>query len=208
MQGMPYFFKQAVGVTTVMMLTAPGLAFSSSEAERPARWVDKGWALGVHSGRAVKQSLRNGDALLPYKWDFMDYYVTGIGLRKEMLQLWQHSRVFTEVNLSWISGDEDYAEMFLTPTISWDTFPWDDVVDTTFAIGVGLSYTTTSTRIDDAGQRWLASVIVELDMQPASWDSWSVFTRIHHRSNAYGLFGEETDDRGSNFPSLGVRYQF
>lgn len=205
----PYYLKRigcAVGAGLAILVAGPALSWH--EPDEPARWMNEGWALGVHTGRAVEQSMRTGEVFLPYEWDFKDYYVTSVGLRKEIVQLWQHSRLFTEVNLSWISGDEEYAEMFLTPTITWDTFPWDHAVDTTFAIGVGLSYTTRSTRIDDAGQRWMASIIVELDMQPASWESWSVFTRIHHRSNAYGLFSEEKDDRGSNFPSLGVRYHF
>lgn len=201
--------KQGASACLVALaMLAAGPAYSwyvpADEYHAPAN----GWAVGVHSGRAIKESLRTGEAFLPTEWEFKDYYVTSIGLRKEVWQLWRHSRIFTEMNLSWISGDEEYAEAFVTPTITWDTFPWDHVVDTTAALGVGLSYTSKTTELDEIDQRWMASMIVELEMQPASWDSWSMYTRIHHRSNAGGVFGDETDAKGSNFPSLGLRYHF
>nr|WP_298249139.1 hypothetical protein [uncultured Halomonas sp.] len=173
-----------------------------------ARPWDEGWSFGVHAGRSIDNSVHTGEAFLPWDWDFEDYYLTSAGLRKEVARLWRHSRVLAEMDLAWVGGDEEYAEAALTPMITWDTFPWDRTVDTTLAVGAGLSYSSKTTEIDTIDQRWMASMIFELEMQPAGWASWSVYTRIHHRSNAFGLFGDESSQTGSNFPSLGVRYYF
>lgn len=203
------YLKQAGCVAGVTVSTlASGPAFSWHEPNSSTRWMNEGWSLGVHTGRAIEESVHSGEAFLPFEWNFEDYYLTSVGVRKEMTRLWQHSRIFTEVNLSWIGGDQEYAEVSLTPTITWDTFPWDRSVDTTASLGAGLSYTSRSTDIDEIDQRWLASMIFELDLQPAGWESWSVYTRLHHRSNAFGLFGEESSQKGSNFPSIGARYHF
>ncbi|WP_311944934.1 acyloxyacyl hydrolase [Halomonas piscis] len=209
MQSAEHYWKRTGCVAGIAVSAlAAGPAFSWHEPENAARWANDGWSLGVHTGRSVEESVHSGEAFLPFKWNFEDYYLTSVGLRKEMVRLWQHSRIFTELNLSWVSGDQDYGEVFLTPTITWDTFPWDSSVDTTASLGVGVSYTTQAVEIENIDQRWLASMIFELDMQPASWESWSVFTRLHHRSNAGGLFGDESSVRGSNFPSIGARYHF
>lgn len=195
-----------MGVTLSMLAAGP--AWSWHDSASHYRSPDRGWALGVHTGRSVEESVHTGEVFVPFEWEFEDYYLTSVGLRKTMGRLWQHSRLFTEMNLAWVSGDEEYAEAALTPGITWDTFPWDSALDTTLAFGVGLSYSSKTTEIDTIDQRWMASMIFELEMQPAAWKSWSVYSRIHHRSNAFGLFGDESSQKGSNFPSIGVRYHF
>lgn len=197
----------AASLVALAMLAA-GPAYSwyvpADEYHAPAN----GWSFGVHAGRSIDNSVHTGEAFLPWSWEFEDYYLTSAGLRKEVARLWRHSRLLAEADLAWVGGDEEYAEAALTPMITWDTFPWDHTVDTTLAVGAGLSYSSKTTDIDTIDQRWMASMIFELEMQPASWASWSVYTRIHHRSNAFGLFGDESSQTGSNFPSLGLRYHF
>ena len=108
------------------------------------------------------------------------------------------------INFTRIFGDEDYSEVFFTPTISWNYFPWDNVVDTTAAIGVGLSYTSIESNLDNSGKNLLASMIFELEFKLPEYEKVSMFTRIHHRSTA-GIFAE---GGGSNFYAIGLRYNF
>ncbi len=108
------------------------------------------------------------------------------------------------LNFTRIFGDEDYSEVFFTPTISWNYFPWDNVVDTTAAIGVGLSYTSIESNLDNSGKNLLASMIFELEFKLPEYEKVSMFTRIHHRSTA-GIFAE---GGGSNFYAIGLRYNF
>ena len=196
----------ALGLT-IASLAGETARASTEQGASFSPWSD-GWSLGVHVGRAIRQSVRSGEAFLPYEWDFRDYYLASAGVRKDVARLSRHSRLLTEANLAWISGDEEYAEASLTPALTWETFPWDRAVDTTAAIGVGLSYSSRATDIDATGRRWMASMIFELDFQPAPWSAWSVYARLHHRSNAWGVFGGGSGSRGSNFPAIGVRYAF
>ena len=108
-----------------------------------------------------------------------------------------------KVNEDIWDSDEDYAEFFVTPTVSWDYFPWDDYVDTSASVGVGLSYTTTESSLDGSDEKLMASMIFELEFTVPEEERWSFYTRLHHRSSAYGTF---SDGGGSNFPSIGLRF--
>lgn len=189
-----------------------GLISGTLSADEPAAAgqadARSSWSIGAHFGRAVKQSINTGEVFMPSTWESEGYSLASLGVRKLTARPWAHSRIFTELNVSRISGKETYGEIFLTPTITWDSFPWDHRWDTTLGLGAGLSYTTTAAEVDDTGQRWMASMIVELEVQPAVWLDWSAFTRLHHRSSAFGTFSDESGFQGSNFPSLGVRYHF
>jgi hypothetical protein len=46
---------------------------------------------------------------------------------------------------------------------------------------------------------------VEIEAGPPA-GRWSGFLRIHHRSGAFGLYGDVRG--GSNFVGLGARYRF
>ncbi|MGM0535333.1 MAG: hypothetical protein ACQER5_04580 [Pseudomonadota bacterium] len=186
----------------MLLMSGPAVAWHGAADDR------QGWALGLHGGRAIDQSVQDGTAFDPFGWDFQDYSLTSLGLRKDLMPLGRHLRLFSELHVAWVSGDEEYGEVAFTPTLSWESFPWDHALDTRALVGAGLSYTTKSTQIDDVDGRLLASMIFELEVQPAPWESWSIYTRLHHRSNAFGLFGDDSDSRGSNFPSLGVRYHW
>lgn len=196
---------RAVGTGLVLALGvgASGTAWADEVSVTP--W-GQGWALGGHAGQAVHETVKSGEAFNPFVWDFRDYYIVSTGLQKELVDFWGYSKLYAEANVSYIFGDEHYFETFLTPSISWEPFPWDDVLDTTAYLGVGVSYTSETSRLDDSGENWMASMIFELEVQPDSWGPWSLYGRLHHRSTAYGTFGD--DGGGSNIPSLGVRYHF
>lgn len=165
----------------------------------------EGWSLGGHWGRAIDNSVESLEAFQPQKWDGLDYAVFSIGGRKELLKFDKYFSIYTELNASFIYGDEDYAEIFLTPTLSWNLFPWDDYLDTSASIGVGLSYALEASDLDGSGEELMASMIFELEFRLPDVPDWSLYTRIHHRSSAYNTF---SDGGGSNFPSIGLRYHF
>ena len=90
----------------------------------------------------------------------------------------------------------------------WHTFPWNDVVDTSFGTGVGLSsYTEISTvekyKTDDA-QRLLGYLAFELTFGLPQIPRWVLLTRIHHRSGLKGVIGEGS----SNYLTVGLKYAF
>lgn len=165
----------------------------------------EGWSVGAHWGRAVDNTVESFEAFQPTKWESLDYSVISFGGRKKILNVDKYFSIYTEINASYIYGDEDYGEIFITPTISWDLFPWDDYLDTSASVGVGISYTSTESELDDSNEKFMASMIFEVEVTLPEDKGWSVYTRLHHRSSAYGTF---SDGGGSNFPSIGLRYHF
>jgi hypothetical protein len=70
----------------------------------------------------------------------------------------------------------------------WVRFPWDQLVDTTFAIGVGPSFATRKAwfeRDEESGRggsRLLTALIFELTLAAPRHPDWAVALRLHHRS--------------------------
>jgi hypothetical protein len=94
----------------------------------------------------------------------------------------------------------------------WLHFPWNNYVTTTLAAGEGISYTSHVPRveiedIDATGSRRLLNYLVgEVTFALPSHPAWQLVVRLHHRSTAYGVFGDTNG--GSNTIGLGIRYAF
>jgi hypothetical protein len=156
----------------------------------------------MHRGQAIKNSVRTLGAFNPGTINYRSENLISLGLRKKMASYGQYFSLHSELNVSRIYGKEDYSEVFLTPTISWDYFPWDATLDTSASVGVGLSYTSIASNLDRSGKKLMASMIFELEFKLPQHEHLSLFTRIHHRSTA-GIFA---NGGGSNFHAVGLRY--
>jgi hypothetical protein len=92
----------------------------------------------------------------------------------------------------------------------WHPFPWDRYLDTSFAIGEGLSYATEVPPVEVArGQdtaKLLNYLLFELTMALPAYPNMQVVALMHHRSGAFGLFSGVTG--GSNFFGAGLKYLF
>jgi len=90
----------------------------------------------------------------------------------------------------------------------WHWFPWDKYLDTSFAVGNGLSYNTEISKVekedDDEAIRWLNYLMVELAFKLPKYPRWDLVYRIHHRSSNSGLIGAG----GSNFITGGIKFSF
>jgi hypothetical protein len=105
-------------------------------------------------------------------------------------------------------GDEHHWEFNGVLVGRWRGFPWRETVPTSVAFGMGPSYATEVPAEEVASDGdsarlllyWVAELEVGLPDRP-----WSAIARLHHRSNAYGVFA---DDGGSNWLTLGLRWRF
>ncbi len=93
-------------------------------------------------------------------------------------------------------------------TARWMRFPWDAHLDTSAAFGLGLSVTSETPRREirneGASQPMMAYWMVELSVALPPED-WELIARLHHRSTAYGTFG---DKGGANALVMGLRHRF
>jgi hypothetical protein len=92
--------------------------------------------------------------------------------------------------------------------LRWRRFPWSDRFDSSAAFGLGLSYATevppVEVALENESHRLLIYWVMELTAGPHG-APWEVSLRLHHRSVAYGLMG---DEGGMNAVGLGLRYRF
>lgn len=90
----------------------------------------------------------------------------------------------------------------------WHPFPWDKYVDTSFAIGAGLSFNSDKSEIeldrDENAQRLLGYLAFEFTFGLPQYPRWDLMFRIHHRSGAKGLIGESA----SNYLCGGLKFAF
>ena len=105
--------------------------------------------------------------------------------------------------------DQTHWEFNALPfVLRWKKFPWSDRLDTSAAFGIGLSYATelppVEVQLEGESHQWLIYWVMELTAGPID-SPWAVSLRLHHRSVAYGLMG---DEGGMNAVGLGLRYRF
>jgi hypothetical protein len=93
-------------------------------------------------------------------------------------------------------------------TARWTRFPWDGVIDTSAAFGIGPSLASRVPRLERLNNATSSTALIywmiEIEAGPPDSD-WSTVWRVHHRSTGYGLAGE---DGGSNALAVGLRRRF
>ena len=90
----------------------------------------------------------------------------------------------------------------------WHVFPWNKYVDTSLAVGDGLSCYTEISKVekddDDDAQKTLNYLLFELALGLPQYPRWDLVVRIHHRSSVFGLYGAG----GSNYVTGGIKFSF
>lgn len=151
------------------------------------------------------------EILLELDTDFQESYLGAVGVSRTFHRFGRHLDLEGETNLTRHWGKQDHFELNAALNLRWNTFPWDNFVNTSLAYGLGPSYAFGRPNIEERRRRPLSRLLVFMVGEvtvgpPASWDSpWEGLVRIHHRS---GGFGTVSDAGGSNFITTGLRYRF
>jgi len=105
---------------------------------------------------------------------------------------------------SWIPEVSAYA------ALRWRRLPWNHIVATSFAVGEGLSMVNQVPDVEietayvGGTSRLLNYVMLEMTLAVPSVPLVQLVGRIHHRSGAFGVFGDAVQS-GSNTVALGFR---
>ena len=95
--------------------------------------------------------------------------------------------------------------------LRWRRLPWNHIVATTFSMGEGLSIVSDVPEVEiittEVGgtSRLLNYWMMEMTLAVPSMPYLQLVGRIHHRSGAFGLFGD-AQESGSNTVGLGIRW--
>jgi hypothetical protein len=174
-------------------------------AAEPSDWTATVYAARV-SGEATWQ------AVIKNLFDnaYVDSYLVAGALSREYAQYRDGAlRLEAEGQLVRNFGDQDHWEVNAMPIVArWTRFPWSERLHTSAAFGLGLSYATElpPVEVELEGDSHQTLVYWMVDLTSGRLNSpWEFCLRLHHRSVAWGLLGE---DGGVNALGLGVRYEF
>lgn len=105
-------------------------------------------------------------------------------------------------------GEQEHVEFNFAVAGRWHKFRWDNVVDTSFAFGLGPSWATEVPKVElmihDTTQQFLIYWFTEITLGPPD-TNWTIVFRLHHRSKAFGLIAEEGR---SNTLAAGLKFLF
>jgi hypothetical protein len=92
----------------------------------------------------------------------------------------------------------------------WANLPWNHYVNTSLAIGEGISYDSSvpalERKSDKDTKRLLNYLMLEATFASPRYPRLQLVARVHHRSGAFGLY--HAGNTGSNNVGLGIRYLF
>jgi len=180
----------------VVVLSAPRPGLAQSD-----------WSVSLYGGQWIGAG--NGDMI---HFRIRETYLVGLGLMYEFDESPPHMRWELEGQILQHAGLQDHTEFALDIGLRWVTFPWDQWVDTSAALAVGLSYATEEPALElkenpETGATQLLHYLVfEIAVAPPGESRWSLVARLHHRSGVWGLF--DGVGSASNFFMLGLRYRF
>jgi hypothetical protein len=172
--------------------------------------LDGKWAATLYAARISSESGWEDVLINPLGADYVSAFLAVAGLSRGYAHYYGGAlQLEAEGQIAYAFGDQHYWEFNVVPVVArWQRFPWSRSVATSAAFGLGLSYTTElpdiEVELEGESKRlliyWVAELTAGLPDKP-----WSVSLRLHHRSVAYGLMG---DEGGMNAVGLGMRWQF
>lgn len=148
------------------------------------------------------------DAFAPWYLKFRASALVGLAASHRISR--QHRRWSFEIEGQVVRhfGDQDNWEFNLPVVGRWQAFPWDDVVDTSLAFGIGPSYASRRPKaeVQNRGNSHRLLVYWKMEAEVGPPDkAWSTIFVLHHRS---GGFNTIADEGGSNAMAIGIRRRF
>ncbi len=185
----------------------------ANDDSAPGSDKDK-WGITLFNGIFTNRTI--GKALLNIPGDFEQNYMHALALAREIWKYPPHLTAELEAMYAKHHGRHDhgrqtYDEFTFALLLRYHTFPWDRFIDTSMAVGEGLSMTSKIPELElqrrkGNSQKFLNYLAIELTFTLPRYPNTSLCYRLHHRSGVFGLFGGA---RGaSDFYLLGFRHRF
>lgn len=168
------------------------------------------WAATVYGARISSETGWEDILLNPLGAQYVDAFLVAGALSRPYATYRDGGLLLeAEGQVAYNFGRQHHWEFNTAPlVVRWQRFPWSRHVDTSAAFGLGLSYASevpeVEVEIEGESHRLLVFWVAELTAGPVQ-APWAVSLRLHHRSVAWGLMG---DEGGMNAVGLGIRYRF
>lgn len=175
----------------------------------PAVWAEGPTYVSAYWAKHSPERLM--DILQEPPPEFQSSFLNAVTV-KRVIAAGSRSRLEMEGQVVRHHGLQSHKEFNAVAVARWTSFPWDRWLNSGVAIGSGLSYARREPEVEPRGdpetgdsKRLLHYLMLEKAVGVPGTERWSMFSRVHHRSGIFGLFGV---DGGSNFVGGGVRYRF
>lgn len=141
--------------------------------------------------------------------DFVASKLFVISLAKQVATYRQMIDYEIEGQLAKHNGIQQHWELNGLGAVRWNPFWWDRFLETSAAFGLGLSYASEKPRAEirseGSTEPWMLYWMMEVAFSLPQWPEVALISRIHHRSEGYGLLA---DEGGSNALAIGLKYRF
>jgi len=189
---------------TLITLTASDAWAQDDQKENDAERYK--WFLTAYAGAHAQDDINDVVTFQPKFED--NAYIGVVALAREIGHYKKYLSFELEGQVAKHFNKDTHWEFVGALIGRWNYFPWDKYVDTSLAIGDGISYYTDVSEVekddDDDAQRALNYLLVEVALGLPEYPKWDLVFRIHHRSSVFGLVGAG----GSNFVGAGIKFGF
>ena len=164
------------------------------------------WFLTVYGGAHAQETIED---VFTFNAKFEDNdYIAVAALAREFWHYQDYISFEAEGQIGRHFNNDTFWEFNALIIGRWHVFPWDKYVDTSLAVGDGLSCYTEISKVekddDDDAQKTLNYLLFELALGLPQYPRWDLVVRIHHRSSVFGLYGAG----GSNYVTGGIKFSF
>ena len=164
------------------------------------------WLLTVYGGAHAQDTIED---VFTFNAKFEDNdYIAVAALAREFWRYKDYISFEAEGQIGKHFNNDTFWEFNGLIIGRWHLFPWDKYVDTSLAVGDGLSCYTEISKVekddDDDAQKTLNYLLFELALGLPQYPRWDLVVRIHHRSSVFGLYGAG----GSNYVTGGIKFSF
>jgi len=166
------------------------------------------WFLTAYAGAHAQEDMHDVVTFQPKFED--NAYIGVVALAREIWHYKKYLSFELEGQVAKHFNRDTHWEFVGALVGRWNYFPWDKYVDTSLAVGDGISYYTEVSEVeeddddDEDAQRALNYLLIEVALGLPKYPKWDLVFRIHHRSSVFGLVGEG----GSSFVCAGIKFGF
>ena len=201
------FFRYLLFPVVLISLLLSSQRYALADDVRNENKTDEHkWFLTLYGGPSTQPDLEN---TLVFNMRFEDdTYIAVAALAREFWRYENWISFEIEGQVGKYFGNEHQWQFNGLIIGRWNRFPWDEYLDTSFAVSDDLSYNTEISKVekedDENAGKWLNYLMFELTLGQPKYPRWDFVYRVHYRSSIRERFGAGA----SNFVALGVNYSF
>lgn len=203
------FFRRALVAAPLFAVTLLVL-FPPLSARADAGWWASGWSVVGFGG--VLSTNKSSDIWLHGELGLTDDRLFGAGVNKRLVGITDDLDLEFEQEVVKHFEGQDNWEFNSVFMLRWNSFPWDSFIDTSIAVGDGLSIATETPKLEsdrygkDESSALLNFVLAEFTFALPDDPGPALVMRMQHRSGTFGLINN-TSDASTAF-TWGIRYRF